>query len=173
MEHFSKTPNGVFVIVRAINDAMIEEEGLMKSDNAQPHTPVHLFTQALRFDASGGVQAGERRMGDGDDWQLVVFHVETDEDVHSDYWERHPSADEAVCCLRGCLRVYLRDTGPDGDEELVTLETGEALIVPRDRWHRLEIDEPNDLMVVTLRDGSQLQWRGALASRDSKTRARQ
>jgi mannose-6-phosphate isomerase-like protein (cupin superfamily) len=145
-----------------VNDATIEE-GLMKSDNAQLHAPVDLFTQALRFDARGDVQAGERRMADGDDWQLVVFHVETDEDVHADYWEKHPSADEAVCCLRGGLRVYLRDTGSDGDDELVTLETGEGLIVPRDRWHRLEVDEPSDLMVVTLRDGSQLERRGALS----------
>jgi hypothetical protein len=28
---------------------------------------------------------------------------------------------------------------------------GQAVIVPRDRWHRLELDEPSDLLVVTAR----------------------
>ena len=109
-------------------------------------------------------------MADGDDWQLVMFHVETNDDVHSDYWEKHPSAVEAVCCLRGSLRVYLRGSEPD--DEPVTLDNGVALIVPRDRWHRLEVDEPSDLMVVTLRDSSQLEGRTSASSRDPGMRVR-
>jgi mannose-6-phosphate isomerase-like protein (cupin superfamily) len=96
---------------------------------------------------------------DGDDWQLLVFHVETDEDVHADHWEKHPPADEAVCCLRGGIRLYFRAEEPDADDELVTLRSGQGAIVPRDRWHRLEVDEPTDLMVLTLRRGSKLERR--------------
>jgi quercetin dioxygenase-like cupin family protein len=122
--------------------------------------PIDLFTNALHFAPTGRVRAGERRMADGDgDWQLAVFHVETDEDVHAEYWEKHPPAEEAVCCVRGAIRLYLRATEPDADNELVTLRSGQAAIVPRDRWHRLEVDEPTDLMAVTLRHGSEIERR--------------
>jgi mannose-6-phosphate isomerase-like protein (cupin superfamily) len=123
-------------------------------------TTVDVFAGALHFDASGHVRGGERRMADGDgDWQLAMFHVETDDDVHADYWEKHPSAEEAVCCVRGGIRIFLRATDPGGDDEPVTLRTGQAVVVPRDRWHRLEVDEPTDLMTLTLRHGSQLEPR--------------
>jgi hypothetical protein len=32
---------------------------------------------------------------------------------------------------------------------------GQAVIVPGDRWHRLELDEPSDLLVVTARGRTQ------------------
>ncbi|MEU9993338.1 cupin [Streptomyces sp. NPDC048045] len=124
-------------------------------------TPVDLFASAMHFHPGGDVRAGERRMAgdDFDAWQMAAFHVETDADVHADHWEIHPEGEEAVCCLTGGLRLYFRPITPDGTEEVVQLTPGTAVIVPRGRWHRLELDAPSDLMSVTLRRGSRLEKR--------------
>ncbi|MGK8485823.1 cupin [Nocardia asiatica] len=116
------------------------------------HTPIDLFSRAVHFGGDGRVAAGERRMSTGDGgWQLATFHVESDADVHADLWEVHPGGDEAVCCLRGALRLYLRPERPGGDETMVRLTSGTAFVVPRNRWHRIELDEPSDIMSVGLR----------------------
>jgi oxalate decarboxylase/phosphoglucose isomerase-like protein (cupin superfamily) len=100
-------------------------------------------------------------MADGDPgvWQLAVFHVETDADVHADHWETHPDGEEAVCCLSGGVHPYFRPTTEGGAEKLVRLRPGTAVIVPRGRAHRLELDGPGDLMTITRRRGSHQEKR--------------
>ncbi|WP_280342546.1 cupin domain-containing protein [Nocardia neocaledoniensis] len=121
-------------------------------------TPIDLFDRALRFQPGGAVSAGERRMADGSGgWQLAAFHAETDADVHADHWEMHPTGDEAVCCLRGSLRLYLRSDTPGEPDDVVALSAGTAWVVPRGRWHRIELDEPADLMSIGLRDATRQQ----------------
>ncbi|MFI9365022.1 cupin domain-containing protein [Kitasatospora sp. NPDC053057] len=126
-----------------------------------PIAAVDLFASALHIDPDGDVRATERRMtgGDSDAWQIATFHVETDADVHADHWEMHPAAEEAVCCLAGGVRVYFRPAEPGAAEELVPLAAGTAVVVPRGRWHRLELDAPSDLMSITLRNGTRLERR--------------
>ncbi|MFI5535661.1 cupin domain-containing protein [Nocardia sp. NPDC051929] len=115
--------------------------------------PIDLFGRAIHFGHDGHVAAGERRMSTGDgDWQLATFHVESDADVHADHWEVHPGSDEAVCCLTGALRLYLRPEHAGDDETMVRLTAGTAFVVPRNRWHRIELDEPSDIMSVGLRN---------------------
>ncbi|MFD5450024.1 cupin [Streptomyces sp. NPDC127100] len=124
-------------------------------------TTVDLFASALHFHPDGDVRAAERRMtssGSGA-WQIATFHVETDADVHADHWEMHSEAEEAVCCLTGGVRLYFRPDTPGGVEDMVRLRAGTAAIVPRGRWHRLELDAPSDLMSITLRDGTRLEKR--------------
>ncbi|WP_141584199.1 cupin domain-containing protein [Actinomadura sp. WMMA1423] len=124
--------------------------------------PIDMFASAITFHPDGAVRAAERRMtGDGGGWQIAAFRVETDEDVHADHWEVHPAAEEAVCCLSGGLRVYFRPEEPGGEEEMVRLTAGAAVVVPRGRWHRLELDGPSDVMSVTLRHGTRLEKRTA------------
>ncbi|WP_224281356.1 cupin [Streptomyces sp. LS1784] len=126
-----------------------------------PITSVDLFASALYIHPDGRVRAAERRMAgsDSDAWQIATFHVETDTDVHADHWEMHPEAEEAVCCLAGGVRLYFRPTTPGGTEDMVRLPAGTAVIVPRGRWHRLELDAPSDLMSITLRRGTLLEPR--------------
>ncbi len=125
-------------------------------------TTVDLVTHHLQFDAHGSIWADERRAAGGDaDWRLALFHVETADDVHADHWEVHPLADEAVCCLHGAIRLYLRATQPDAPDELVHMLPGRAVIVPRGRWHRLELDEPTELLAVTVRRGTELEDAGS------------
>ncbi|MEU3906265.1 cupin [Streptomyces goshikiensis] len=125
-------------------------------------TPViDLFASALQFRPDGDVRVAERRMTSSDSgaWQIATFHVETDAEVHADHWEMHPEAEEAVCCLTGDVRLYFRPTTPGGAEDMVQLSAGTAVIVPRGRWHRLELNAPSDLMSITLRHGTRLEKR--------------
>ncbi|MFI9159437.1 cupin [Kitasatospora aureofaciens] len=126
-----------------------------------PIAAVDLFASALHIHPDGDVRATERRMtgGDADAWQIATFHVETDADVHADHWEMHPAAEEAVCCLAGGVRVHFRPVEPGAAEEMVRLPAGTAVVVPRGRWHRLELDAPSDLMSITLRHGTRLERR--------------
>jgi mannose-6-phosphate isomerase-like protein (cupin superfamily) len=125
-------------------------------------TIVDLFTHDLHVESRGNIRADQRQMTASDsdaDWRSAIFHAETDDDVHADHWEKHPLADEAVCCLHGAIRLHLRATQPDTPDDLVQLLPGQAAIVPRDRWHRLEVDQPTDLLAITVRRGTQLEKR--------------
>ncbi|MGW5039557.1 cupin [Streptomyces parvulus] len=135
----------------------------MTTTPPSPLALVDLFASALHVGPGGVVRAGERRMADGasDAWQVVAFHAESDADVHADHWETHPEADEAVCCLTGGVRLHLGSVRPGGPEDTVLLRPGTAVIVPRGRRHRLELDAPSDLMSITLRAGTRLERRTA------------
>jgi len=128
------------------------------TDTTSSGTIVDLFTDDLHVEPRGAIRAEERRMADGDaDWRLAAFHAETADDVHADHWEKHPHADEAVCCLSGATRLCLRAVQPGTPDEVVRLLPGQAVIVPHDRWHRFELEEPTDLLALTLRHGTQLE----------------
>ncbi|MFD0374244.1 cupin [Streptomyces sp. NPDC127112] len=139
----------------------------MNPVNATTPTAVDLFASALHFHPDGEVRAAGRRMGNGDSgsWQLAAFHAETDADVHADHWEMHPEADEAVCCLTGGARIHFRPAGPDDTTDTtdtgdtVQLKPGTTVIVPRGRWHRVELDAPSDLMSITLPNGTRHEKR--------------
>jgi mannose-6-phosphate isomerase-like protein (cupin superfamily) len=128
-------------------------------DPAMTGTPIDLFTSSIHL-RDGGQAHAERRVFDPrrDGWQLKAFHVETDADVHADHWEIHPDAEEVVSCLTGGMRLYLRPEQP-GDEDEITLAAGTAVIVPRGRWHRIELDAPSDIMAITVARGSRLEKR--------------
>ncbi|MFG3246876.1 cupin domain-containing protein [Streptomyces sp. NPDC048187] len=122
-------------------------------------TPVDLFSAALHVGRDGGVRAGERRMTEADpgSWQLAAFRAATDADVHAGHWEMHPTADELVCVLAGRVRFFLRPATPEQPPETVTLTPGTAVVVPRGRWHRMEIDGPVELMSLSPREGTRLE----------------
>jgi hypothetical protein len=121
---------------------------------------IDLFTSFLHLNEGGRVHA-ERPSFDHDreGWQLMTFHVETDADVHADHWELHPGAEEIVACLTGGIRLYLRPQQPGDAPEEFTVPAGTAAIVPRGRWHRIELDAPSDIMSVTMGRGSRLEQR--------------
>jgi mannose-6-phosphate isomerase-like protein (cupin superfamily) len=65
--------------------------------------------------------------------------------------EVHPDGDEFLYVVSGAMELIL----DDGDERSVGVETkvlmrsGEAYVVPRGVWHRLEAVEPSYLIHVT------------------------
>jgi mannose-6-phosphate isomerase-like protein (cupin superfamily) len=125
--------------------------------------PIQLSASSLRLRRGGGIRAERDAQGSAsDDWRLTVFHAKTAEDVHSDHWEVHPDADEVVSCLIGKIRLCLRaepaEAAGRGAEE-VRLPAGTAAIVPRGRWHRIELDVPSSIMTVTVPRGSRLEQR--------------
>ncbi|MFE3060227.1 cupin [Nocardia sp. NPDC059239] len=121
---------------------------------------INLFDRGVRLLADGRLLTEQRRMqGDMDGWTVATFHVETDADVHGDLWEMHPAGDELVSVLTGSVRMYLRPETIGATEDLVRLTAGHAYVVPRGRWHRLELDEPSDLMSIGPRRGTQLEHR--------------
>jgi len=120
-------------------------------------SPFDLFSAALHLGSDGQLRAGPPQLADGDQWQVANFRVATDAEVHADHWEVHPAGEEAVCCVSGAFRVYLRAAGPDGADSVVALRAGEAIVVPRGVWHRLELEEPSSVMSVGVRRGSQLE----------------
>jgi mannose-6-phosphate isomerase-like protein (cupin superfamily) len=122
-------------------------------------TPIDLFASEIRLCQGGQVHAGQRTFDpELDGWRLMAFHGQTDAEVHADHWEVHPDAEEVVSCLTGGMRLYLRPEQP-GEEEEIKLTAGAAVIVPRGRWHRIELDAPSDIMAVTLPRGSRWEKR--------------
>lgn len=62
------------------------------------------------------------------------------------YWERHPTGDELVYLLSGHVELHL---GDEPQRRAVTLDVGEAAVVPAGTWHRALIHAPSRLLFVT------------------------
>jgi mannose-6-phosphate isomerase-like protein (cupin superfamily) len=77
---------------------------------------------------------------------LGSFEFSDDESVHADHWERHPAGDEVLFVLEGRLLATIEAEG--GAQEAV-VEAGQGLIVPRARWHRLQVLAPGRLLAFT------------------------
>ncbi|MEV4436922.1 cupin [Streptomyces sp. NPDC049585] len=127
-------------------------------------TAIDLFESFLHLRPDGRVHAEQPTFDpERDGWQVMAFHVATDADLHADHWEIHPEADEVVSCLTGGIRLCFRPEGAEGEgeveEEVVELAAGKAAIVPRGRWHRIELVTPGDILSVTLPQGSRLEER--------------
>jgi mannose-6-phosphate isomerase-like protein (cupin superfamily) len=70
--------------------------------------------------------------------------------------EMHPDGDEYLYFVSGRVQVVLDDGDQDhvGDESRYDVGPGEAFIVPRGVWHRIEVIEPAHLVHVTPGPGS-------------------
>jgi mannose-6-phosphate isomerase-like protein (cupin superfamily) len=123
---------------------------------------IDLFSSPLYLGQGGAIHArGTPRDSDQDGWRLMARHAKTDADVHARDWEVHPEAEEIVSCLVGTIRLHLRPEPPgrQEEEEGIRLTAGTAAIVPRGRWHRIELVIPGDIMVVTLPRGTRPEER--------------
>lgn len=61
-------------------------------------------------------------------------------------WERHPAGDEVVICLSGRVTV-IRNVA--GEEDLVELGPGDAMINPRGVWHVVDADQSGRFLTIT------------------------
>jgi mannose-6-phosphate isomerase-like protein (cupin superfamily) len=125
-------------------------------------TVVDLFAPSglrLREGSTIEVETPPRMWGDQDGWMVACYHAASDQDVHGEYWEIHPYGQEVVSVLSGRARLVLRAEEGRAQEEAVTLTAGTAYVVPRNRWHRLEVDGPTDLQAITPRHGTRLDPR--------------
>ncbi|RSN45532.1 cupin [Actinomadura sp. WAC 06369] len=125
-------------------------------------TPIDLFASPLHLRGGGRIDAAGAAADAGrDGWRLTARHARTDADVRADHWEVHPEAEEIVSCLIGKIRLCLRPERPGRPEEVIRLPAGTAAIVPRGRWHRIELDTPSTILAVTLPRGTRLEKRTA------------
>jgi mannose-6-phosphate isomerase-like protein (cupin superfamily) len=66
--------------------------------------------------------------------------------------EMHPDGDELLYLVSGRADVIIEEGGTQetvGAETRVALGAGEAIVVPRGHWHRIELVEPYRLVHVT------------------------
>ena len=74
--------------------------------------------------------------------------------------EVHPDGDELLFIVSGRVTVVLEDEEPP---RRVDVDCGQAFIVPQGVWHRVEIDEPTQLVYVTPGPRGAHRPRGATA----------
>ena len=66
--------------------------------------------------------------------------------------ELHPDGDELLFLVSGRVDVILEEGGDQdtiGVERVQPLAAGEAMVVPRGVWHRVEVREPSRLVHIT------------------------
>jgi mannose-6-phosphate isomerase-like protein (cupin superfamily) len=102
-------------------------------------TPLPDFTWSPDYLA--GYQ--ERFAKDGAEGRLVCV---LPQDKTWDSWERHPDGEEVVVLLSG--RVDLVQE-LDGDEHVVELHPGQAVINPAGVWHTARVHEPGVGLFIT------------------------
>jgi hypothetical protein len=121
-------------------------------------TPIELFDSRIHLHRGGRIHAGARLADPGTDgWQLRAFHARTGADVHADRWRANPDAEEIVSCVIGKIRLFLRPERPGQQEEEIRLTAGTAAVVPRGRWHRIQLDIPSTIMMITPPGGALLE----------------
>lgn len=82
----------------------------------------------------------------------MIMSFELNEDMS--HWEMHPAGDEILLALSGRLAVVLQGALPGLPDESFALKAGEAFVVPRGRWHRLNVIEPGEVVFITLGEGT-------------------
>ncbi len=73
------------------------------------------------------------------------------------HWEMHPEGEEILVLLSGDMSIVLDpgETEAGGGESTVTLEPGQACLVPRGVWHRGIVRAPSRLLAITAGEGTQ------------------
>ena len=60
--------------------------------------------------------------------------------------EMHPGGDELIFLISGRLDIIAEE---EGNETVTAMEAGQAVVIPKGVWHRLDIKEPCQLVVMT------------------------
>lgn len=85
----------------------------------------------------------QRFASDGDEGRLVCVVAQA---ATWDTWERHPAGEELVVLLGGRVDL-IQDL--DGEDRVVELHPGEAVVNPRNVWHTATVHEAGDALFVT------------------------
>jgi mannose-6-phosphate isomerase-like protein (cupin superfamily) len=95
----------------------------------------------------------ERTAADGAEGRLVCL-IGQDESWTS--WERHPAGDELVVLLSGRVDL-VQELG--GEERVVALTPGMAVINPPGVWHTADVHEPGQALFITAGRGTETRPR--------------
>ena len=102
------------------------------------------ITPAFWRESSSGKRHYDRLAG--------VFEFRSAKDLHSSMQEMHPEADEILFLVSGAIDVVLEESG---GERIISLQAGQAAIVPREIWHHLVMRHPGKLFFINSRTGMQ------------------
>ena len=102
------------------------------------------LTPAFWSQSSSGKKKHDRVVG--------VFEFKSASDLHSSMQEMHPEGDEVIYLVAGSIDLILDEPG---GERIVSIQAGEASIVPRGVWHRLVMRKPGTLLFINSRTGMQ------------------
>jgi mannose-6-phosphate isomerase-like protein (cupin superfamily) len=91
---------------------------------------------------------GATLVAKGSGWLVGVYSITQDAQA----WELHPSGDELLAMLTGEMDVVLELA--DG-EATITLQAGQACLVPRGTWHRQVVRRPGEYLGATYGKGTQ------------------
>jgi mannose-6-phosphate isomerase-like protein (cupin superfamily) len=117
---------------------------------------VNLSTTAIQLRAGGVAEASPR--ADRTDfglWTVLSVRADSDEQLHSDVWERHPAGDEVLCVVAGAVDVHLRRRDAERQDAVFEVQAGEAFLVLAGEWHRLTVREPVQLLAITSAIGTE------------------
>ena len=95
---------------------------------------------------------------------LYFLHLDRPELTHPDHWEMHPGGDELLLVTSGELDVEMvsqalpvEDSVPHNPErKLVTVCSGESLVIKKGHWHRIILKKETNLVVAGFRKDSKL-----------------
>jgi mannose-6-phosphate isomerase-like protein (cupin superfamily) len=102
------------------------------------------ITPAFWLETSSGKRRYDRLAG--------IFAFRSAKDLHSSMQEMHPEADEVLFVVSGAIDVVLEESG---GEQILSLQAGQAAIVPRGIWHHLVMRQPGKLLFINSRTGMQ------------------
>lgn len=75
----------------------------------------------------------------------ITFGVATMSENSPHDGEKHSDGDEVLYLISGRVRVLFLD----GPEEDIDVRPGDGLVVPKGRWHRVDIIEPSQIVYLT------------------------
>ncbi|MHB8318956.1 MAG: cupin domain-containing protein [Acidimicrobiales bacterium] len=113
----------------------------------------HQSVTAVAFDSvvvevarDGGVRFAPHLPGPPPRVEGYVLGLTSLERSPPHFGERHPDGDELIYLTSGAVRVVIETPG---GEQRHALRPGDALIVPRGFWHRIEVDRPARVLHLT------------------------
>jgi catechol 2,3-dioxygenase-like lactoylglutathione lyase family enzyme len=132
------------------------------------HAAIDLTRTPLGLDRSGTARPLQAIAGPPPtiDGLTVGAAAMSDEAPHRG--EMHPDGDEILILVSGGVDVVLEE---DGKEERITLEPGQACVVPRGVWHRVALREPSRVLYLTPGPGGQFRPLDGGAPRDVREAA--
>ena len=133
----------------------------MKANSiAEPlKNPINLSKSPVRFTPTGSIEpvAQRGRAHPGVEGRLAGEARMTKNPPHAG--EMHPDGDELLYLVEGAVDVILDE---EAGERCLSLQPGQAFVVPCGVWHRVMVKEPCCLLYFTP-GRSQVRWRRPLS----------
>lgn len=110
------------------------------------NSPINLSKSPVRFTPTGSIEpvAQRGRAHPGVEGRLAGEARMTKNPPHAG--EMHPDGDELLYLIEGAIDIVLDE---ESGERCLSLQPGQAFVVPRGVWHRVIVKEPCRLLHFT------------------------